>query len=86
MTKRILFTTLIVCISVCSNAQTFTEITEGGWGQGIKDSKPFFTDLTVVIVNEDLGLSWDTSWPASRITTIIEEYKKFVWLPPGNDR
>ena len=31
---------------------------------------------TVVIVNEDLGLSWDTSWPVSRITRIIEEYKK----------
>jgi len=51
----------------------------------IVEGKPFFTDLTVVIVNEDLGLSWDTSWPASRITTIIEEYKKFVWLPPRND-
>jgi len=51
----------------------------------IVEGKPFQTDLTVLIVNEDLGLGWDTSWPASRITRIIEEYKKFVWLPRRND-
>jgi hypothetical protein len=49
------------------------------------EGKPFRTDLIVVVVNEDLGLSWDTSWPQSRIKRIIENYKKFVWLPPRND-
>ena len=48
----------------------------------IIEGKPFFTDLNVVIVNEDLGLGWDPSWPRARIMQIIENYKKFVWLPP----
>ncbi|HUT71200.1 MAG TPA: lactate utilization protein [Desulfatiglandales bacterium] len=51
----------------------------------IIEGKPFRTQLTVLIVNEDLGLSWDTSWPQSRVSGIIEEYKKFVWIPPRND-
>jgi hypothetical protein len=45
------------------------------------EGKPFRTDLIVVIVNEDLGLSWDTSWPKSRIEKIIGNYKKHAWLP-----
>lgn len=51
----------------------------------IIEGKPFFTDLNVVLVNEDLGLSWDPSWPKSRILQIIENYKKFVWVPMGNE-
>jgi len=50
----------------------------------IIESKPYQTELTVVIVNEDLGLGWDTSWPESRISRIIENYKKSVWVPPGD--
>lgn len=49
---------------------------------GIIEGKPFFTDLHVVIVNRDLGLGWDPSWPRDRITEILESYRKFVWLPP----
>ena len=49
------------------------------------EGKPLRTQLSVVIVNEDLGLSWENTWPRSRINRIIENYKKFVWLPPGND-
>jgi hypothetical protein len=45
------------------------------------EGKPLFTDLNVVIVNEDLGLGWDPSWPKDRILRIIENYKKFVWVP-----
>ena len=48
------------------------------------EGKPFFTDLNVVIVNEDLGLSWDPSWPKGRIMKILENYKKFVWVPMRN--
>jgi hypothetical protein len=47
----------------------------------IIEGKPFFTDMNVVIVNEDLGLGWDPSWPQSRVTQILENYKKFVWIP-----
>jgi len=51
----------------------------------IIESKPFFTDLNVVIVNEDLGLGWDPSWPKDRITQIVQNYKKFVWVPIGKE-
>jgi hypothetical protein len=49
------------------------------------EGKPRRTDLNVVIVNEDLGLGWDTSWPRNRVMKIIEKYKEFVWIPPRND-
>ncbi len=51
----------------------------------IIEGKPFFTDLTVVMVNEDLGLGWDPSWPKERIMRILENYKKFVWIPTRNE-
>ena len=52
----------------------------------IIEGKPYQTDLNVVIVNQDLGLGWDPSWPQDRITKIIENYKKFVWVPrPSKD-
>jgi L-lactate utilization protein LutB len=47
----------------------------------IIEGKPFFTDLHVVIVDEDLGLAWDPSWPQDRVTRIVEGYKKLVWVP-----
>jgi hypothetical protein len=46
------------------------------------EGKPLRTEIKVVIVNEDLGLGWDESWPPERIAKIIENYKKFVWIPP----
>jgi len=48
----------------------------------IIEGKPLRTDITVMIVNEDLGLSWNTSWPQERIAKIIENYKRSVWIPP----
>jgi hypothetical protein len=45
------------------------------------EGKPARTDLHVIIVNQDLGLGWDSSWPQKRIKKIRDEYKKFVWLP-----
>ncbi len=47
----------------------------------IIEGRPAGTDLHVIIVNQDLGLGWDPSWPQERTETIREEYKKFVWLP-----
>lgn len=51
----------------------------------IIEGKPFFTDLNVVIVNEDLGLGWDPCWPQSRVMQILENYKKFVWIPTKHE-
>jgi len=48
----------------------------------IIEGKPFSTDITVVIVGQDLGLGWDPLWPKDRIEQILENYKKFVWIPP----
>lgn len=41
----------------------------------IIEGKPRKTDITVIIINEDLGLSWDSLWPRERINNIIERYK-----------
>jgi hypothetical protein len=51
----------------------------------IIEGKPYFTDLSVVIVNEDLGLGWDPAWGQSRINHIIQSYKRFVWVPPPDN-
>ena len=48
----------------------------------IIEGKPNGTNLNVVIVDKDLGLSWDESWPQERISSIREDYKKYVWVPP----
>lgn len=47
----------------------------------IIEGKPFRTNLNVVVVDQDLGLSWDTAWPQDRIMQVVENYKKFVWIP-----
>jgi len=47
----------------------------------IIEGKPAQTALHVILVNRDLGLGWDPSWPEERITGIVERYKKFVWIP-----
>ena len=47
----------------------------------IIEGKPTQTSLNVILVNEDLGLGWDPSWPEERIESIREGYRKFVWIP-----
>lgn len=50
----------------------------------IIEGKPLRTNITVIIINEDLGLGWDESWSRERIAKIIENYKSFVWVPPAD--
>ncbi len=45
------------------------------------EGKPASTALHVIIVDQDLGLGWDPSWPEERIANILAEYKRCVWLP-----
>ena len=54
----------------------------------IIEHKPLFTDIHVVIVDQDLGLGWDSSWPQERISAIADYHMKFVCpLPPkGGDK
>ncbi|MDI7260738.1 MAG: lactate utilization protein, partial [Thermodesulfobacteriota bacterium] len=45
----------------------------------IIEGKPSRTNINVILVNQDIGLGWDPSWPQERIAKIIAEYKKFAW-------
>ena len=45
------------------------------------EGRPLGLQLTVMMVDEDLGLAWDEAWPQDRINKIIENYKRFVWVP-----
>ena len=47
----------------------------------IIEGKPLRSEMTVVIVDEDLGLGWDETWPPERIAKIIQSYKESVWIP-----
>jgi hypothetical protein len=47
----------------------------------IIEGKPWQSDLHVILVNQDLGLGWDPSWPEERIIEIRENYRKHVWVP-----
>ena len=49
------------------------------------EGKPYFTDFNVIVVDQDLGLGWDPSWPQDRITSVIDNYRKFVWVPPEHN-
>jgi hypothetical protein len=50
----------------------------------IIEHKPMTTEINVVIVDEDLGLGWDKSWPEHRIKGIMERNARFVCpIPPS---
>lgn len=42
---------------------------------------PMYTDITIFLIDEDLGLSWDAQWPAERIQNIQKGYLTHVWNP-----
>jgi L-lactate utilization protein LutB len=46
----------------------------------IMEKKPWRTEISVVLVNEDLGLSWDETWPENRISKIKSNYEKVTWV------
>jgi hypothetical protein len=43
----------------------------------IIEKKPELTELTIVLVDEDLGLGWDIEWPNKRIDEIRRKYEQF---------
>lgn len=45
------------------------------------EGKPLLTEINVIIVNQDLGLGWDRSWPQDRINTIAAEHEKVKFSP-----
>lgn len=49
----------------------------------IIEGSPRFTEILVIIVDQDLGLGWNGSWPQERIDKIAANHEKFMWrLPP----
>lgn len=46
----------------------------------IMEKRPWRTEISVIIVNEDLGLSWDETWPEERIRNIKSKYEKVTWV------
>ncbi len=48
----------------------------------IIEHKPMTTEINVVIVDEDLGLGWDRSWPQERIERIAKNHERFMRPPP----
>lgn len=45
----------------------------------ILEKKPGHTDLSVVLIDEDLGLGWDTAWSEQRIGKIKSSYEQNTW-------
>jgi len=46
----------------------------------ILEKKPWRTEMTVILVNEDLGLGWNETWPKQRIEKIKAAYEKQTWV------
>ncbi|MBU7014590.1 MAG: lactate utilization protein [Theionarchaea archaeon] len=46
---------------------------------------PMYTQTTVLLVGEDLGLSWDPHWAPERIRKIHTQYLSHVWNPAAQE-
>jgi hypothetical protein len=49
----------------------------------IVEKRPWRTEATVILVNEDLGLSWDETWSKQRVLKIKSNYKEVTWAFAG---
>ncbi len=49
----------------------------------IIEKRPWRTEIAVILVDEDLGLSWDETWPKDRIRRIKSNYEKVTWVFAG---
>ncbi|MBN2062652.1 MAG: lactate utilization protein [Deltaproteobacteria bacterium] len=48
----------------------------------IIEKRPPHTEMHIVIVNKDLGLGWDRSWPKERIEKIKDNHENFMAMCP----
>jgi len=58
----------------CSSPERICNVT------GIIEKNPSLTDITIILVNEDLGLGWDLEWAEDRIENLRSNYESFTWL------
>jgi len=46
----------------------------------IMEKKPWRTDISIILVDEDLGLGWDEAWHEDRVRKIKSNYEKVTWV------
>lgn len=46
----------------------------------ILEKKPAHTALSVILINEDLGLGWDPAWDEKRISKVKSHYYRNYWV------
>ena len=46
----------------------------------IIEKRPWRTEISVILVDEDLGLSWDETWPEDRILKVKSNYEEVTWV------
>jgi hypothetical protein len=46
----------------------------------IIERKPWRTDITIILIDEDLGLSWDEKWQTERVDKIRSNYENVTWV------
>lgn len=44
------------------------------------EKKPWRTDITIMLIDKDLGLSWDEKWAVERISQKKSNYEKATWV------
>ena len=57
----------------CNSPQRICNVTV------ILEKKPYHTDLSIILINEDLGLGWSPDWDEKRINEIRNNYYKNSW-------
>ncbi len=45
----------------------------------VLEKKPLHADLSIILINEDLGLGWDPAWDEKRINEIRSNYYQNTW-------
>jgi len=60
--------------SDCSAPERICSVTS------IMEKRPWRTEISVILVDEDLGLSWDEAWAEDRILRIKSNYEKVTWV------
>jgi L-lactate utilization protein LutB len=48
----------------------------------IIEGAPLFSEMNVILVDEDLGLGWDKSWESDRIEAISDRHDRHMWGMP----
>ena len=76
-TKRKEMKTPCAATGVCANCNSPERICNI---TVILEKRPPSTDMTVILIDEDLGLGWDPSWESQRIQQIRSSYEKNTWV------